>query len=97
MDVRHNESLASSGSCAAYTFTDGDPHARGLSLERTHNQLAFDRCRCRTQEVETGPVDIGKGVEQQRRRVGSVGNEVLLAREQPLELISKARVVRGLV
>src|SRR5258708_4018902 len=64
----------------AHALSHRDANARGLALERAQYELAV------LQPVETGPVEAGQRVEDQRREVGGVGGEIALAGEERARL-----------
>src|SRR5262249_46250875 len=82
--IPNHERLASCGCRAAYAFAEWDSYAGGFPLERTHYKLAL-----LAQEIESYPVDVRQGIEQQCRCIGRVRDEVGLTGEQAAELRSK--------
>src|SRR5262249_12910332 len=75
----------------ADTLPERNSHAGRFALEGAHHELTCGLRAARAQEIESDPVDPGQGIEQERRGVGRIGDQILLARQQTLELISQAR------
>ncbi|MCY1174684.1 hypothetical protein D9M73_148930 [compost metagenome] len=61
---------------AAHTPTERNPHAGDLPLKRAQHQLFV------TIEVEAGPVQALELIEQERRKLRGIGDEVPLVRQQ---------------
>ena len=89
--VGHQLRLARQGRRAAHAAPAGDAHAGRRALEGAdHQAVAFGK-------VKTAPADVGQGVEHQGRKVGGVGDQVVLAVQQALRLAGQLAVQRGLV
>jgi translation elongation factor P len=63
----------------AHPLADRDAHARGLALERADDEPAA------VVQIEPRPVEVRQRPVEQRGGVGEVGDQVALAREQPVE------------
>ncbi|MNC65125.1 hypothetical protein D3C81_1719650 [compost metagenome] len=68
--------LQGSGCCSADTTSERNPHASDLPLKRAQHQLLI------AVEVETGPVQVIELIEQKRRELRGIGDEVPLVRQQ---------------
>ena len=89
--VRHDDGAPLRRRGAAHAFAERDAHARGLALERADDQLAV------LQKIEADPVHVRQRIEDQRRGVGRIGDQVALAGEQRFQLLRETLVVAGLV
>src|SRR5882724_554214 len=96
MHVTYDHRLASGGGGPAYALAERNSYAGRFTLERANDQLGVATF-ARAKKIKPSPIDVRQGIEQQRSRVGGVGYQVLLTREQAAELVSEARVIRVLV
>ena len=74
---------------AAHPFIERHANAGGPTLERPEDELAVDI------SVEADPVEIGQGMEHQRRKIGRVGDAVGFAMQQAARLFGELGVLLG--
>jgi hypothetical protein len=80
VDIRNHNRLAPLGSSAAHSFSERNPHAGRLALERPQHQFVT------FEEVKTNPIHVGHGVVKQRGGVGGICDGIGLAFEQAGQL-----------
>src|SRR5438552_13226287 len=90
MHIIHQNGLSLFSSRAANSLTDRDAHTCRFSLKWAKHQLAL------FQQIESCPVQIRKRMIEQRRDIGSVGDEIPFAFDQTTELGSEIRIHLGL-
>src|SRR5207247_2516589 len=86
VNVIHQNGLSLLRGRAANSLAHRDAYARRFSLKGAQDQFAL------FQQIESCPVQIRQRMIEQRRNIGSVGNEVALTLEQTPELRSETRI-----
>ena len=89
--VHIGHQLGFAGRCrrAAHAAAERDADAGRLALKRAEHQFAF------AHQVETGPIEIGQLVEEQRRHIGHVGDEITLVADQRGQLLVQLHIAFG--
>src|SRR6266550_4593885 len=90
MHIIYQNGLSLFSSRAANSLTDRDAYTCRFPLKWAKHQLAL------FQQIESCPVQIRQRMIEQRRNIGSVGDEIPFAFDQTTELRSEIRIHLGL-
>ena len=87
MDVGHQLRDARRRRGAAHAAPQRDADAGGLALKRPQHQFAA------AHQIESGPVQIGQLVKDQRRHIGHVGDKIALITNQRGKLLAELAIL----